>query len=63
MEERERVDIRPLGEGLEQMGEPDKQEQYEWDRGKQRVEGQSAGEERYVVFVGGLECAAKETGG
>jgi hypothetical protein len=39
---------------LGQMSQPDEQEQNEWNRRQQRVEGQRAGQKRDVVFVGGL---------
>jgi hypothetical protein len=45
------------------VGEPDQQQQDEGNGGQQRVERQRTGEERNVVFIGGLERAAKEAGG
>jgi hypothetical protein len=49
--------------GLGEMGEADQHEQDERHRGEQRVEGQRAGQERYVVFVSRLKRAGEETGG
>jgi hypothetical protein len=45
------------------MGQPDQQQHHERDGGQQRVEGERAGEERNVVFVGGLQRATDQPGG
>jgi transposase-like protein len=45
------------------VGQPDQQQQDEWHRGEQRVEGQGAGQERDVVFVSRLKSAGEEAGG
>ena len=63
MEQRQRVDLGAVGDRLGQMGESDQQQQDERNGGQQGVEGQSTGEERDVVFISGLERAAKEAGG
>jgi hypothetical protein len=48
---------------LGQVGQADQHQQDERHRGKQRIEGQRAGQERDVVFVSRLEGAGEETGG
>ena len=63
VEEQHRIDRRPVGDRLRQVGETDQHQQNERHRCKQRVERQRAGEERDVVFVSRLEGAGEETGG
>jgi hypothetical protein len=53
----------PVGDRLNQMGQADQDQEYERDRGEQRVEGQGAGQERNVVFVCRLQGTGEKTGG
>lgn len=63
MKEMDGVDFGPLSDGLRQVGKADQQQQDEGYGGKQRVEGQGAGEERKIVFISRLERAAEKAGG
>jgi len=63
VKEQNRVDRWPMGNCLGQVSKTDQHQQDERHRGEQRVEGQSAGEERDVVFVSRLKSAGEETGG
>ena len=63
MEQGEGIGLGPLGHCLCKVGQADQQQQDKRHRRQQRVEGQGTCEERKVVFVGRLQCAAKEAGG
>jgi hypothetical protein len=63
VEQEDGVDGRTLRHGLRQVGQADQQQQNKGYGGEQRVKGECAGEERYVVFIRRLEGPANETGG
>src|SRR3954454_15380308 len=63
MEQEDGVDGGPLRHRLGDVGQADQQQQNKGNSGEQRVEGERAGEERYVVFIRRLEGPANETGG
>jgi len=52
-----------VGHRLSEVGQADQQQQNEGNRRQQRVERQGAGEKRDVVFISGLQGAAKKAGG
>jgi hypothetical protein len=52
-----------LSDRLRQVGEADQQQENEGYGSQQRVEGQGAGEKRYVVFISRLQNAAEKAGG
>ena len=54
MQQRDAIDLGPVGEGLRQVRESDQQQENERDRRQQRVERQGAGEKRDIVFISGL---------
>jgi len=57
------VDFGFMGDRFRQVRQSDQQQEDERNRGQQRVEGQSAGKKRDVVFISGLQGTAEEAGG
>ena len=57
------VDRRSVGERLDQVGQADQHQENEGYGREQRIEGERAGKERNVVFVGCLQRAGEEAGG
>jgi hypothetical protein len=57
------VDFGFVSDCLRQVGQSDQEQEDEGNRGQQRVEGQSAGKKRDVVFISGLQDTAEEAGG
>lgn len=55
------IDLRLVGDCLGEQGKPDEEQEDEGYRRQEPVERQCAGEKRKVVFISGLESAAKET--
>ena len=60
VEQQHRIYRRTVGDSLGQVGKPDQHEENEGHCGKQRVEGQRAGQEWDVVFVSRLERPSQE---